>query len=482
VGLIEQGQSHSARQKAYGCDITYCTNKELVFDYLRDRLVLESRGDRARFLVQRLLDGKRSAELLLRGLHFAIIDEADSVLIDEARTPLILSDVEDGARSGAGQYETALDFARRLQPTEHFQVRAGARMLRLTPSGQIELADMAKGMKGLWSIRQAREELVRQALVAIHLFHRDVQYLIKDGKVQIIDEFTGRVMPDRSWERGLHQAVEAKEKCEITAPRQTLARITYQRFFRRYIHLCGMTGTATEAAGELRSVYGLAVTRIPTNLPGRRTNLGAQLLPSAAAKWEAVVRSARSAAASNRAVLIGTRSVDASEQVSERLRSAGLGPVVLNARQDQLEAEVIAVAGHPGRITVATNMAGRGTDIKLHPAVKLAGGLHVILTEFHESPRIDRQLFGRAGRQGDLGTCESIASVDDELFRRFCSEQLLQAFAWLTSAYGLTRGAHVSLLKRIVQRNAERTNARARRTTLAEDEHLGKILGFSGTD
>jgi preprotein translocase subunit SecA len=482
VGLVEQGQSRADRQAAYSRDVTYCSNKEIVFDYLRDRLALDSRSTRARFQIQRALDATQPSGLLLRGLHFAIIDEADSILIDEARTPLILSGVEDSRKSDAEQYEIALSFAERLRQDDHFQLLSQGRVVRLTKAGELELAGMAKGMQGVWRIRQAREELVRQALVALRVFRRDVQYIVKDGKVHIIDEFTGRLMPDRSWERGLHQLIEVKEQCELTTQRYTLARITYQRFFRRYVHLCGMTGTATEAAGELRSVYGLSVVRIPTNRPLQRRNLGQRTCLTAETKWNAVVESARAAAACDRAVLIGTRSVDASEQLTARLRRAGLDPLILNARQDQQEAEIIGAAGQPRRITVATNMAGRGTDIKLHPLVRDAGGLHVILTEFHESVRIDRQLFGRTGRQGDPGTFESIVSLDDELFQRFCPKLWLKAACRSGNRRGLVQGALAGLLRRLSQRSAERTNARARLATLLDDQSLGKLLGFTGAE
>jgi preprotein translocase subunit SecA len=338
------------------------------------------------------------------------------------------------------------------------------------------------GLPGLWAIRRAREELVQHALAALHLFRRDVQYIVADGKVQIVDEYTGRVMPDRSWESGVHQLIEAKEHCTITERRKTLAQITYQRFFRRYLHLCGMTGTAIEPAGELYATYGLRVVRIPTNRPLRRTNSGTRVLPTAEFKWNAVVKSVRATVRAGRAVLIGTRSVEASEHVSQLLGKADLEHVVLNARQDREEAQVVAQAGQPGRITVATNMAGRGTDIQLEPAVRVAGGLHVILTEYHESRRIDRQLFGRAGRQGDPGSYESIVALDDELFRRFARDRLLQMVA---------KGMHPArpipiltgrVLRSYSQRAAERLHGRARRLALAEDLRVNRILGFAGTE
>ena len=389
VGVVEHGQPPQDRQRAYASDVTYCTNKELVFDYLRDRLALGPRRARTRLLIDEIFKtapAVRHQPLLLRGLHFAIVDEADSVLIDEARTPLILSGMQEGAEIEAGLYETALDIARRLAPGEEFHVRANEKAIRLTAHGERQIAKLAAGLPGLWAIRRARDELVVNALAALYLYRRDVQYIVADGKVQVVDEYTGRVMPDRSWERGIHQLIEAKEHCAITERRKTLAQITYQRFFRRYLHLCGMTGTAIEPAGELCAIYGLRVVRIPTNRPLRRTNSGTRVLPTAELKWDAVVKSVQAATRAGRAVLVGTRSVEASEHVAQLLGKVGLVPVVLNARQDSQEAEIVACAGQPGRVTVATNMAGRGTDIQLHPAVRDAGGLHVVLTEYHEFP------------------------------------------------------------------------------------------------
>jgi preprotein translocase subunit SecA len=482
VGLVEHGQDTRERQRAYACDVTYCTNKELVFDYLRDRLALGTSRAHARMRVLELFKNGlagRSRALLLRGLHFAIVDEADSVLIDEARTPLILSGMEGDAETDVTLYQTALDFAGRLAQGDDYHVLANEKSIRLTALGERRVTEFSAGRPGLWAIRRAREEVVQQALSAIHLFQRDVQYIVSEGKVQIVDEYTGRVMPDRSWERGLHQLIEAKESCAITERNRTLARITYQRFFRRYLHLCGMTGTATEAAGELQAVYGLRVVSIPTNRPLRRTDFGTRVFAKAELKWNAVVEAVSAATRRNRAVLIGTRSVGSSEHVGRLLVRAGLQPVILNARQDRQEAEIIAGAGQPGRVTVATNMAGRGTDIQLDPAVKQAGGLHVILTEYHESRRIDRQLFGRTARQGDSGSYESIVALDDELFRRFGGKLLL-----------VTRGGprqqkevHPLLgraLRAYCQSAAERLHARARQNTLTEDERLNRSLGFAG--
>jgi preprotein translocase subunit SecA len=485
VGLVEHGQLPLERQRAYASDVTSCTNKELVFDYLRDRLALGPRRARARLLVDDIFKSRsadRHQPLLLRGLHFAIVDEADSVLIDEARVPLILSGTQEGAENAAGLYETALDIARRLAPGAEFHVRANEKSIRLTARGEGQIARLAARLPGLWAIRRAREELVQHALAALHLYRRDVQYIVADGKVQIVDEYTGRVMPDRSWESGVHQLIEAKEHCVITERRKTLAQITYQRFFRRYLHLCGMTGTAIEPAGELYGVYGLPVVRIPTNRPLRRTNSGTRVFRTAELKWDAVVKSVYAKVSAGRAVLVGTRSVEASERISQLLGRSGLEPVVLNARQDRAEAEIVARAGQPGRITVATNMAGRGTDIQLHPAVRSVGGLHVILTEYHESRRIDRQLFGRAGRQGDPGSYESSVALDDELFQRFVGNRLLQLLGKSSHPAEPIPAVIGRTLRSYGQHAAERLHGRARRTALAEDLRVNRILGFAGTE
>ena len=485
VGLVEHGQSARQRRRAYASDVTYCSNKELVFDYLRDRLSLGPRSASSRLLIDGIFKSDlavRHQPLLLRGLHFAIVDEADSVLVDEARVPLILSGTPEDAGGGGDLYQTALDIARRLTPGEDFHVGENDKSVRLTAGGERRIGRLADGLQGLWAIRRARDELVQHAVAAVRLYQRDVQYIVADDKVQIVDEYTGRVMPDRAWESGIHQLIEAKEGCTITERRKTLAQITYQRFFRRYLHLCGMTGTALEPAAELYTTYGLRVVPIPTNRPLRRTNAGTRVLPSAEPKWDAVVKSARAAVLAGRAILVGTRSVEASEHVSRLLEKAGLEPIVLNARQDREEAQVVARAGQPGRVTVATNMAGRGTDIQLHPAVRRAGGLHVVLTEYHESRRIDRQLFGRAARQGDPGSYESIVALDDELFRRFARGPLLRLAAGCAPAAGPASAVIGSALRSLGQNAAERLHRRARRLALAEDLRINRILGFAGKE
>jgi preprotein translocase subunit SecA len=295
--------------------------------------------------------------------------------------------------------------------------------------------------------------------------------------VQIVDEYTGRLMPDRSWEQGLHQLIEVKEGCTMTNPRETLARITYQRFFRRYLHLSGMTGTATEVADELWSVYRLKVSRIPTHKPAQRHEFKPRLMKNQDQKWQSVVAAVQRESLENkRPVLIGTRSVEASERLSSYLTLAGVAHQVLNARQDAEEAQLIELAGQPNVVTVATNMAGRGTDIKLGEGVAGAGGLHVILTEFHDSSRIDRQLYGRCGRQGDPGSFQAIVAADDELFRFYATDWLHR----LMAAEVVPASTSIHLFRKMSQLRAEKQHAKIRNQTLDLDHQIDRMLSFSG--
>ncbi len=475
VGLVKQGDEPAARCIAYAADITYVTNKELTFDYLKDRIATASARGNARHRISTLF-GTRSGGLLLRGLHVAVIDEADSVLIDEARTPLIIS-AETGDTAMAEMTARALAIAKALADRDHYLLDTTQRTVLLTPSGRRLIAERSTGFTGLFRAQHAREQLITQALTALHLFDRDRHYIIADDKVQIVDEYTGRTMPDRTWEQGLHQLVETKEGVALTGARETLARITYQRFFNRYLQLSGMTGTAREVAGELRAVYGLKTVRLATNRPLQRRQLGGTLLPDQAAKWHAVADRITAVQGQDRPVLIGTPTVEASEALGRVLAARGIDHVVLNARQDAGEADIISGAGAAGRVTVSTNMAGRGTDIELGPGVAEAGGLHVILTSYHDSTRIDRQLFGRAGRQGDPGSCESVVSLDDDLFQRFAKR-----LAQLLGTTRLFRHAALPLLRWRAQTAASRNNAQQRRFQVLSDERQEKQMGFAGRE
>jgi preprotein translocase subunit SecA len=477
VGTITEGMSPEARRAAYACDITYCTNKQLAFDYLKDRLMLGQESRPLHLQIEGLhAEHPRTRRLLLRGLCFVIVDEADSVLVDEARTPLIISSTGDASEERR-IYAEAIAVARELESGLDFSIRPREREVDLTPRGGQRAADLAAPYGGVWIGPRRREELVRRALSALYLFQRDKQYLVRSGKVQIVDEYTGRVMADRSWERGLHQMIEAKEGCEISGRQETLARISYQRFFRRYLRIAGMTGTAREVARELWSVYRLPVVTIPTNRPVRRQRLPDEVHLTAEAKWQAIVASLRRLHEQGRPVLVGTRSVAASEHLSAMLEVAGLPHQVLNARQDQEEAKIIAAAGERGRITVATNMAGRGTDIRLGPGVADLGGLHVLATERHDARRIDRQLYGRGGRQGDPGSFQAIVSLEDEIVQGFFGEHASRLARPLQRWFPTWLGR---ALVALAQRAAERHHARTRRELLRVDDHLSDLLAFTG--
>jgi preprotein translocase subunit SecA len=483
VGAVVAGMDHAARRTAYACDIVYCTNKQLVFDYLRDRMTRGGIGA-LRMRLDGLFGTRAIGErLLLRGLCFAIVDEADSVLIDEARTPLIISGAGD-APDDPALYDGALALAGDLVPGADYRVRPVEREVDLTDAGRARIRAAGEsappGGAALWRNTRQREELIRQALYALHLLHRDSHYLVADGKVQIIDEYTGRLMPDRNWERGLHQLVEAKEGCKLTPRNETLARISYQRFFRRYLRLAGMTGTAREVAAELWAVYRLGVALVPTHRPLRRRLLGQRVLADAPAKWRVVAEHTQAQHAAGRPVLVGTVSVAASEALSAALTAADIPHRVLNARQDADEAAIVAEAGAPGQVTVATNMAGRGTDIRLGAGVAELGGLHVIATARHEARRIDRQLIGRCARQGDPGSAEVITALDDELLAqgRWLGLPLAGARRLPCGPRGC--GLVARLLQRLAQRAAEARHARIRRRLLRLDEQVGRLLAFSG--
>lgn len=484
VGTVVQGMQKPQRRAAYAESITYCTNKELAFDYLRDRVALQG-GTSALHGSLQALGGEMASKMasddamVLRGLHFAIVDEADSIFVDEARTPLILS-VSRGTGASGSEGNGALALARKLVETVDYRIDHFERRITLSSVGKETIEAVATHLDGVWSSVRAREELMVQALSALRLYQRDHHYVVTEGKVQIVDESTGRVMPDRSWERGLHQLIEVKEGCEPTAQRETLARLTYQRLFRRYVRLAGMTGTAREVAGEIASVYRLQMTCVALHRPSRRRYLGVEVLTTLDAKWARVAEVAeRLSKGEGRAVLIGTRSVGASEALSDVLTRRRIEHTLLNAKQDCDEADVIAGAGAAGRVTVATNMAGRGTDISLGEGVARLGGLHVILTEYHESRRVDRQLFGRCARQGDPGSCQAIVSLEDEMFR-VCAPRLT---AWLNAAVG--RGARLPgllfvALRALAQRSAEARHAALRAQNLKHDQRLDKMLAFSG--
>ncbi|MGJ8623429.1 MAG: translocase [Yoonia sp.] len=480
VGVIIEDMTIEARRDAYACDITYCTNKQVVFDYLKDRLLLDRETRPLHMAIEGLSsDTPRRDKVMMRGLCFALVDEADSVLIDEARTPLIIAKQGDTSDLEL-TYERAIAVGRQMQGPRDFQVLEREWRVVLTDLGKAHLRRVTARFGGVWAAEAHREELATQALSALYLYKCDKHYLVSEDTIQIIDEYTGRVMADRSWERGLHQMIEVKEGCPISTRQETLIRISYQRFFRRYVQMAGMTGTAQEVAAELSKVYRLRTRPVRTNRRSRRRDLGQVCYANTDYKWKAVLRNVRKLHALGRPVLIGTQSVNASEQFSAILTDAGLTHRVLNARQNHEEAEVIAQAGTHGRITVATNMAGRGTDIELDAIARQNGGLHVISTGRHDAGRIDRQLYGRAARQGDPGSHITFIALDDDLMRVFYGGGL----GWISRLTGWGRGWVPGVIARplmaIAQYAGERRHSKIRKALLKADENMEDLLAFSG--
>jgi len=468
--VVEREPDRESRRAAYACDVTYVTHKQLAFDYLRDRL----HGANARPLARELGIGGRGEAAVLRGLCFAIVDEADSVLIDDARTPLVLS--RPASPPDAPTLRAALGIARSLEAGTHFRIDRRRGRVELTPRGRARLDERAAYPDALGG-RRRREEWANRALCALHLFEPGRHYLVRDGAVEIIDLPTGRRAPDRAFEGVVQPLVEAKEGLAPTAQRETVARISYQRFFRRYLRLAGTTGTAREVARELWRTYELRTWSLPTRLASRRAELGRRVFPSDEARWRAALQRIRELHAAGRPVLVGTESVGASEHLSALLRAAGLPHQVLSARQDREEARVVARAGEVGRITVATRMAGRGTDIPLGPGAAEAGGLAVLATELGEARRIDRQLFGRCGRQGAPGSHEQLVSLEDRLLEAHLPAAVRRVLGSALLPEAARRG-----LTRLAQNTEERRSALARQRLLESEEILEDVLAFSGRE
>ena len=481
VGIITEDMDETARRDAYACDVVYGTNKQIAFDYLRDRIVMRHAPCRLAMQVESLHDtSSRARRLLMRGLCFAIVDEADSVLIDEACTPLLISQTGQENTEMSAQYQEAWLLAGALDEVEDYVINQATRSVQLTPAGKKHISEMATESSMHWPLQRHCEELVIKALSAARLYQCDHDYLVKENRVYIIDDFTGRVMKDRTWEQGLHQLIEIKEGCDMSAPSETIARISYQRFFSRYLHLSGMTGTASEAAAELQSVYDLKVVRIPTHRASQLKHLKTKLFPTTEAKWQSVVTRVQELHKQGRPVLVGTRTVEDSERIGEMLSRKGLHHKLLNARQDQEEAALVSDAGKAGSITVATNMAGRGTDIPLGAGVEELGGLHVISVEHNESRRIDRQLFGRCARQGAPGSAESILSLEDEILSRNSPKPLQSLAVKGEKGSALKASWKSTLLIAVCQFRSERALRSRRRTLEHMEEYLGKILSFAG--
>ena len=484
VGVLQQKMDESARLEAYKADVTYGTAAEFGFDFLRDRLKLRGgQADTAPFWAAWTGGGGRTDPRVQRALHYAIVDEADSIFVDEAKTPLIIANPTRPAEPDEQVvFKWADALARGMARDEHFHMNAKKDKIEMTDAGKhlvrYSNPPTGKNAKAMDKLLEA----VERALHAHYRFARDQHYMLSsENKIVIIDEGTGRPMPDRHWRDGLHQAVESKEGAPINMPSSHAAQVTFQNFYRLYDKLAGMSGTLMPNFWEMRKVYRRWTTKVPTNKPNRRDTRPDAVFPTEAAKFDAVVRVTQQMLASGRPVLIGTRTVEASKKVSTRLAAVGVVHQVLNAEQNEGEADIIAAAGQPNTVTVATNMAGRGTDIKLGPGVAANGGLHVIGTERHEAERIDRQLIGRAGRQGDPGSAQFMLSLEDQLLEGL-GRAKQDELAALGKAGGSRDWDGFAPLFRLAQRRVEARHYRQRLDLMNYDKQRQEMLQDLGAD
>ncbi len=485
VGVVESQDSQDDRRKAYACDVTYGTAKEFGFDFLRDRLLLRRMGrQQSDFLGEgsshRWEEG--GDKPVQRAAHFALVDEADSVLIDEARTPLIIGSLGEKAREQVtATFRWSAEMAPQFMEDEHYEMDPDTKKVDLTTAGRqmvraLPRPDVIRNV-GLVDLYQYTERAIK-----VHQeFHRDRQYVVRDGEIVIVDEYTGRLGEGRKWRDGIHQAIEAKEDVEVTVPTGQAARITIQDLFLRYHFLAGMTGTAMSAAREFQKIYKMRVVRIPTNRPVHRTRLPDRVFGHSEQKWQAIVEEVQQLHEQGRPVLIGTRSIDKSRILSDLLKQMRIEHRVLNANEIAAEAEIVALAGQPGKVTVATNMAGRGTDIKLGSGVAEKGGLHVICTEMHDSARIDRQLYGRCGRQGDPGSIRQYLSLDDDVLKTGFGPKAYERLKQL----GLSSSGELRRFGsrfRQAQRKVERRHFRDRNVLLYHERERKKMQREMGQD
>jgi preprotein translocase subunit SecA len=484
VGVIETPMSQDQRRKSYQCDVTYGTAKEFGFDFLRDRLLMrrisEGQGD---LLGGMLGHRNESSEKPVQGAaYFALVDEADSILIDEARTPLIISALPTEEQKRELEcYRWSAGLAHLFIEDEDYEFDHEKKTIELTRDGRqkARTLDMPPALDTLGMVNIY--QFIERSILVEREYKLDRQYVVRDGEIVIVDEFTGRLAEGRKWREGLHQAVEAKQGVEVTLATGQAARITIQDFFLRYERLAGMTGTAIDSASELRRIYRCHVVSIPTNRPAIRQRLRTQVFGTEEAKWNAVIEEICRLYEQGRPMLIGTRSIDKSEILSRLLTQRGVEHQVLNANHIAAEAEIVAQAGVQGRVTVSTNMAGRGTDIKLGAGVSELGGLHVILTEMHDAARIDRQLSGRCGRQGDPGTYRQYLSLEDDLLLAGLGPKKsdrLKAFG-KTASGALDR---FSPLFRRAQRIVEARHFRQRRALMYFEKERKKMQQQMGQD
>ena len=474
IGLLPEKQERARKIAAYACAVTYGVGTEFGFDYLRDQLALRAAGPTEPHFHEVLLgSGRVRPELVQRGHAFAVVDEADSVLIDEARSPLIISTGMKQPSPHPHVYQLAAAIAAELIDREHFTCDPQTQRLTLTPRGE-RLAHNKLTDDALGALDRVWSGYIEVALRALRQLRRDVHYVIRDGAVVIVDEFTGRLCPDRTWRGGLHQAVEALTGVEISAENGSQATITRPAYFKLYRTICGMTGTAFEAATELSESYGLETEVIPLNRQSRRTLSPDRVFANRAAKLAAVVREIAARHHRGQPVLVGTRTIENSEELCAVLAPTGIPFRLLNAKQDAGEAQIVERAGEPGAVTIATNMAGRGAHIPVPSDALRVGGLHVIGIERHESARIDRQLIGRAARQGQPGSAQFFVSIDDDLLRRHAPALAARLVGQVPDEAGELPTAIAANFRR-VQRKVERADREQRRQLARYDEWLDDL-------
>lgn len=485
IGVVQSNTSRAERQIAYQADVTYSTAKEIGFDFLRDRLKSRWRNQTGDGFISSLFNDSNDtsySDKVQRGHNFMLVDEADSILIDEARTPLIVSSLPDEiAQASVALYRWCAEISSQFEQNEHFELKPKSKQLDLTSEGRRLVRTLPKPeLLNQTPILDIYEQ-VEQAIYVDQNYFRDRHYVIRDNEVVIVDEFTGRLAEGRKWRSGIHQAIEARENLEVSIETGEAARVTIQDLFLMYNTLAGMTGTAGNSGPELKKIYKVGVVEVPTNKPSQRKQWPDLVFGSESQKWEAIVDEVEAVHKTGRPVLVGTRSIDKSEILSQMLEKRKIKHEVLNARHLAHEAMIVAAAGRIGHVTVATNMAGRGTDIKVEAKAIEVGGLHVVCTELHESARIDRQLIGRCGRQGDVGSYRQFMSLDDDILKVGLGEKRsieMKSYARLPAA----RLQRFSAIFRQAQRRIERKHFDSRKILLHREKLRSELQLEMGQD
>ncbi len=475
VGCITPEMENPERKANYLCNIVYATSNDILADFLRDQMARDDAIAYDKYLIN-ALSSEDDESQVMRGLHTVIIDEADSVLADEATTPLIISvPIENKPLKDAIQ--TVQKIAKKLNEDEDYTLNANHKEVYFTKQGEKSIDDITQHLPAIWQSKNRREYLLKQALIAKEFYKKGNHYVILEDKIVIVDEKTGRLMPSRSWGGGLHQAVEAKESLELTDPTQTHIKMSFQRFFRLYRTVAGMSGTLQKLENELWHIYELTTMKIPKRVPNQYKIFPEKIFESKAQKWIAVIEEIEAIHELKRPILVGTRSISDSEALSNELKRLNIVHTVLHALHHKEEAEIIAKAGQKGSVIIATNIAGRGTDISLSKVSIDMGGLHVIATERHDSKRVDMQLFGRCARQGQPGSVQAILSLEDEIMMRKCPKWLREKF---TKHIDSALWRKISIYTYIIIQNlTDKRQSKVRKGILAKDFSMSRALSFS---